>query len=299
MSFKVINPGFSSSIQDYGRIGYKEYGLNQAGPMDEIAYCEANYLLENNFNNAVIEMAFGGLEIKVEAEASISVTGADLDFEINNKKIPIWKKLQVFKGDILKWKKAVKGTYSYLAVKGGFQTNILFGSRSTNIRENIGENLKKNDILKFKSSKCLIPKSSKKIPDYEKKTLRIMPTYQFEKFTNHQKKIFFNQGYRISDLTNRTGCRLTGRPIILKKSKMISEGMSYGSVQIANDGYPIILMKDAPTIGGYPKIGTVFSLDLSFLSQKKPNEKIYFEPIDIKKAQSKRLIFNKHFKIHL
>ena len=299
MSFKVINPGFSSSIQDYGRIGYKKYGLNQAGPMDEIAYCEANHLLENNFNNAVIEIAFGGLEIKVEAETSISVTGADLDFEVNNKKIPIWKSLQVFKGDVLKWKKAVKGTYSYLAVKGGFQTGILFGSRSTNIRENIGENLKKNDILKFKSSNFLISRSSKNIPNYEKKSLRIMPTCQFQKFTNSQKKAFFNQGYTISNLANRAGCRLTGKPIMLKKSKMISEGMSCGSVQISNDGYPIVLMKDAPTIGGYPKIGTVFSLDLSFLSQKKLNEKIYFEPINIEEAQSKRLIFNKHFKIHL
>ena len=299
MSFKIINPGFSSSVQDYGRIGYKEYGINQSGPMDEIAYCEANRLLENDFKDAVIETAFGGLEIEVKINTFISVTGADLGFEINNKKMPIWKNIQVFKGDTLRWKKPVKGVYSYLAIKGGFQTNILFGSRSTNTRESIGEALRKNDVLKSKPCKFLTSQSSKSIPEYDKKSLRLIPTYQFEKFTSHQKKMFFEQVYTITNLSNRAGYRLKGKPIVLKDSGMISEGMSCGSVQVSNNGLPIILMKDAPTIGGYPKIGTIFSLDLSFLAQKKPNQKIHFELMDIEKAQSKRVIFNKYFGISL
>ncbi len=300
MSFQIINPGFSSSIQDYGRTGYKKHGLSQSGAMDEIAYCEANSLLDNKFDDAVVETVFEGLQIISKIDTFISVTGANLDFRINNKKMPMWESIKVFKDDILSWNKTIEGNYSYLAVKGGFKTDIFFGSRSINIRENIGKKLKKKDILKCKSYKDLKLKKSKNIPKYnKKKSLRILPTYQFRRFNLEQKKRFFNQFYKITNLNNRTGYRLKGRPIIIKKNEMISEGISYGSVQISNDGLPIILMKDAPTIGGYPKIGTVFSLDLSFLSQKKENEKIHFEPMEIEQAQLKRQIFNRHFEIKL
>jgi allophanate hydrolase subunit 2 len=78
---------------------------------------------------------------------------------------------------------------------------------------------------------------------------------------------------------------------------MISEGMSYGSVEIATNGLPIILLKDAPTIGGYLKIGTVFSLDLAKLAQKQPNAKVKFELMDIHQAQKERVKFNQFFEI--
>jgi allophanate hydrolase subunit 2 len=75
--------------------------------------------------------------------------------------------------------------------------------------------------------------------------------------------------------------------------------MSYGSVEIATDGLPIILLKDAPTIGGYLKIGTVFSLDLAKLAQKQTNTKVKFELINIQQAQAKRIKFNNFFAIDI
>jgi len=78
---------------------------------------------------------------------------------------------------------------------------------------------------------------------------------------------------------------------------MISEGISYGCVEIATDGLPIILLKDAPRIGGSPKIGTVFSLDLAKLAQKQPNTKLRFELIDMHQAQKQRKKFKQFFEI--
>jgi allophanate hydrolase subunit 2 len=114
-----------------------------------------------------------------------------------------------------------------------------------------------------------------------------------------QRELFFNQIYTISYANDRSGCRLNGIPIEFKKRKIISEGMSYGSVEIATDGLPIILLKDAPTIGGYLKIGTVFSLDLAKLAQKQTNTKVKFELINIQQAQAKRIKFNKFFAIDI
>ena len=68
-------------------------------------------------------------------------------------------------------------------------------------------------------------------------------------------------------------------------------------MEIASDGLPIILLKDAPTIGGYLKIGTVFSLDLAQLAQQQPGAKVRFELMAIHQAQKERSVFNQFFGI--
>ncbi len=68
---------------------------------------------------------------------------------------------------------------------------------------------------------------------------------------------------------------------------IISEGIAFGAIQIPKDGEPIILLKERQTIGGYPKIGSVLSIDCFKLAQMKPNQKVTFESIDILKAQKK------------
>jgi 5-oxoprolinase (ATP-hydrolysing) subunit C len=300
MSFKVIKPGFLSTVQDYGRLTHGAHGMNQSGVMDEHAFSWANHLLENNFNDAVLEITFGGVELEALDDMVICVCGADLDFKINTQTAFNWHSVQVNKGDRLSWVLPKHGIRAYLAVKGGFNTQVLFNSRSVNLRENIGSKLSELEVLDCQASHAQLDHfiAPKYIPNYDQNiVLRLLPSYQYDEFSDAQKALFFNQFYRISNANDRTGCRLNGAPIAIKRDKMISEGMSYGSVEIASDGLPIILLKDAPTIGGYPKIGTVFSLDLAKLAQKQPNVQIKFELMDIHQAQKERLKFNQFFEI--
>ncbi len=83
------------------------------------------------------------------------------------------------------------------------------------------------------------------------------------------------------------GCKLKGEAISCDINGIISEGISFGAIQIPSDGQPIILLKDRQTIGGYPKIGSVLSIDCFKLAQAKPSCKITFKPIEIKEAQEK------------
>lgn len=80
------------------------------------------------------------------------------------------------------------------------------------------------------------------------------------------------------------GCKLSGEAIKCDINGIISEGIAFGSIQIPSDGQPIVLLKDRQTIGGYPKIGTVLSIDCFKLSQAKVNTKIRFEEISYEKA---------------
>ena len=300
MSFIVIKSSFLSTIQDYGRLAHGKHGMSQSGVMDEHAYSWANHLLSNRFNDAVIEITFGGTQLEVLIDTFIAVTGADLDFKVNGKPALMWHGLQVSKGDLLSWDNPKSGVRAYLAVKGGFDTEVLFDSRSVNLRENIGTKLTPGDQLSCQSFEeetyRFIP--PKYIPNYNQAIiLRLLPSYQFNEFSANQRDLFFNQDYTITNANDRTGCRLSGAPISMKKERMVSEGISYGGVEISTDGLPIILLKDAPSIGGYPKIGTVFSLDLAKLAQRQPNTQIRFELMNIHQAQKERRKFNEFFKI--
>ncbi|SMM98791.1 Allophanate hydrolase 2 subunit 2 [uncultured Candidatus Thioglobus sp.] len=300
MSFKVIKSGFLASIQDKGRFGHAQHGISQSGVMDEHAYAWANYLLNNDFNDAVIEITIGGLQLQAQDEVIIAITGADLDFKINNKSAALWQSIKIFKGDVLSWGYPKSGVRAYLAVKGGFNTETMFGSKSINLRENIGNKLTADEIIPCQSSSQSSTQSinAQYFPNYNQAlVLRLLPSYQFSEFSTAQRDLFFNQNYLISNASDRTGCRLNGLPMALKAQKRISEGMSYGSVEIAGDGLPIILLKDAPTIGGYPKIGTVFSLDLAKLAQRQAHTELRFELISNTQAQSERKAFNEFFNI--
>ena len=107
-----------------------------------------------------------------------------------------------------------------------------------------------------------------------------------KEFSRHQQRMFFYHDYTISELCDRMGYRLSGPQISCKIDGILSEGIALGAIQVPKDGQPIILMNDRQTIGGYPKIGSVLSLDLAKLAQLTQGAKVRFEPITIDHAHN-------------
>lgn len=269
MSFKVINGGIFTTIQDLGRYGYAHLGITSSGAMDEYAYKWALKLLGDEDTNA-LEILLGGVILKATADTTIAVTGADLDFKINGVSEPLWQSTDVKKGDTLSFGIQKSGMRAYLAVKGGFRTKKVKGSYSTTIKEGIGDKLKNGDILDFKTIQTKVRRRVKKeyIPVYKNTiTLRVVLGYQEDYFTDEQKEKFFNSEYKLTQDISRMGYKLSGPSLEPKSTKLISEGIAYGAIQIPKDGQPIILLKERQTIGGYPKIGSVVPTDCFKLSQ--------------------------------
>ncbi len=289
MSFEVIKPGFTSTIQDLGRLGQAHLGFARSGAVDQHASRWANRLLANKQTDAVLEIMFGQCELVATAATSIAITGADMGFSINGIAKLNWQTHWVNKGDRLSWSSASSGVYGYLAVNGGFQTELYFESRSVTVREQIGQPLAAGEQLAFNSAQGSVKNRS--VPsEYranysDELILRLLPSYQFDQFSQQQKQTFFEQNYQLSQHLSRVGYRLDGEALKDIPSQMTSEGMAYGSVEITSAGLPIILMNDAPTIGGYPKIGTVLSLDLFKLAQRHAKTDVRFELITIEEAQ--------------
>jgi len=299
-AFRVLEGGILSLAEDFGRFGLCDKGITNSGVMDEYAYMALNFLLQNSPNTNCLEITLGGLKLEASGACTVAVTGAKFKFLINSKKVGIWKTHNIQKGDVLEFGYAQDGARIYFGVKGGFDIKKELGSNSVTIKENIGEKLKKGDILEFLDhdiSDCNIYLKKKFVPCYQKElTLRVILGYQDNFFPVQELEKFFASTYTISQQNNRMGYKLEGEKIECKIDGIISEGISFGAIQIPKDGQPIVLLKERQTIGGYPKIGSVLPIDCFKLSQLKTGDKIKFEVIDVNSAREKMQKFQQIFR---
>jgi antagonist of KipI len=82
------------------------------------------------------------------------------------------------------------------------------------------------------------------------------------------------------------GLRLEGDQILSAKAQELpSEAVAPGTIQVPRDGGPIVLLGDCQTIGGYPKIGHVITIDLARAAQLQPLDEVSFELITLAEAQ--------------
>ncbi len=301
---RVLNPGILSLVQDLGRFGHQHQGLSTGGAADEHAYLWVNRLLGNAPDAAAVEVSFGGLQLEAEVATRIAITGADLQPTLNGASVPSWQTLNLQPGDRLTFGYAKSGVRAYLAVQDGFDIEPVFGSVATVMREQIGGldgkggKLAAGDLLPCTTSsqRSRVAISPGQLPDYAQPlTLRVIEGHQRELFPAEALARFYREVYQISPQSDRMGVRLSGPELHPLADGIISEGISFGAVQVPKDGQPIILLKDRQTIGGYPKLGTVFALDAFMLSQRQPNTEVRFAPMPLHEAQLELQRFYRFF----
>jgi len=293
----VTNAGVLSLVQDGGRFGAFSLGLTNGGPADSLAFYWANRLCGNELNTSAIEISIGGLALTAQLDCIIAVTGAPMPLSINGKPKSFWRSFSVKAGDNISFGFAAQGVRCYLAIAGGFVIRESFGSTATVCRESVGglrgDKLEINDVLPYKQLASMKDKPRKLMlaiddqPKYVNEVvLHTVLGYQRRHFSAIEKRMLFSSEYQVSKHWDRMGYRLQGRPIKADIEGILSEGISYGAVQIPADGQPIVLLNDRQTIGGYPKIGSVISQDCAKLAQLKEGDKVRFEPISISQADN-------------
>ena len=119
--------------------------------------------------------------------------------------------------------------------------------------------------------------------------------YQQQAFSTVSQQRFFSSEYRVTESSDRMGFRLKGPAIQSTLDGILSEGICLGAIQVPADGQPIILLNDRQTIGGYPKLGSVLSLDLGKLAQLLPGGSVRFEAISIEQAHNALLLSQQRF----
>ncbi len=285
--FRVIQSGVLMQLQDRGRFGYGDIGVTQSGVADRYSASWANRLLFNHPNDILIEILLGGVKLISELDTYISLTGAQCSLQINGTPQPLWRVHHISRGDTIEIGMAREGLRLYLATKGGFESKSELGSSATTLKEGFGHQIVSGELLPCQShtSSPLASTPQSQIPTYgNSMTLRVLLGYQSDMFELAQREIFFSTTYRVTQATDRMGCRLEGTPIAYSGGELISEPIAYGSIQIPTDGQPIILLNERQTIGGYPKIGSLIPQDCYKLAQARPNTQIRFREVGLEEA---------------
>jgi biotin-dependent carboxylase-like uncharacterized protein len=293
----VEQAGLLSLTQDAGRFGAFNIGLTNGGPIDLLAFHWANRLCDNTLNATAIEISVGGLTLTAQIDSTIAATGANMPLTINGEVKSLWRSYHVKAGDVIALGFATQGVRCYLAIAGGFDITPSFGSTATVCREGVGGldggKLQVGDVLAcleysahtHSNNNLLL--EEKLIPIYSNEVvLHTIPSYQQHHFSAHQQRLFFSHEYTVSKSFDRMGYRLEGQAITCDIEGILSEGICHGAVQIPADGQPIVLLNDRQTIGGYPKIGAVSSIDTAKLGQLNQGGKVRFEPISMEQAHN-------------
>jgi biotin-dependent carboxylase-like uncharacterized protein len=287
-----------ATLQDSGRRGFNKFGVPTSGAMDWYAYQAANSLLTNPPNSAVIELGLGEITFHALRNTVLSVTGAGYEVENYIWTFPLWTSFYVRAGWTVRVKKTSGGNWAYIAIAGGFDSPVIMNSRSTYLRGGIGSALKAGDILhSFAPAADLLTLAArdfpvnKFMPYSQTPIIKVVPAPQADWFTPEGIRTFYESEYTLSSSFDRMGYRLQGSPIEKAiTQELISEGMTMGSIQIPADGQPIVMMADAPTAGGYPKIANVARASLPLLAQCEAGvSKIRFREVTVEEAQRKTM----------
>ena len=293
--FEIIRPGVNTTFQDKGRDNLYHIGIPFSGVMDNRNYLLANKLVNNNLDAAVIEFAYQGPHLKYLGKKINLVITGDVIFTIkkNNTEIvgKCYESYLIENSDEINIISTNKSVYGYLALGGELDIKLQWNSCSVNTKANIGSNEgKKLDfgqkiILKKINTNQDIKKTNYLNTKIE--NIRVIKGTNFDYFSEEGKKIFFEKEFIVSKLSDRMGMRLEGPKIQnIVNTNIKSEGLIKGVIQVPADGNPIIMLSDHGTVGGYPKIGVVASVDYDRLVQISPGSKIKFKEINLSDAET-------------
>ena len=303
MSITVLNPGVLTTVQDKGRVGYQQFGVPAAGAVDPRSVAVANIILGNPEDEAVLECTMMGPQLRFDAANCVAITGGDLQPTLDGQPIKSYAAIPVAAGQTLRFKGPKTGCRAYIAFAGGLDVPLVMGSRSTYMKGKIGgvegRKLQKGDVIGFRAPKDelngmrhrFISPEFVPFPVY---TLRVVMGPQDDAFTQAGIDTFLGETYTVTPEFDRMGCRLEGAQIAhINTGDIISDGISFGAIQVPSSGKPIIMLADRQTTGGYTKIANVITVDFRILAQLKAGDKVRFEKVSVQQAQSLLLSYRK------
>lgn len=275
---RIESSGLQTSIQDLGRFYYRKFGVPCSGAMDVFSAQLANSLLGNAADEAVMEFAYTGPTLFFHESVTIALSGADFKVRCGKVLVPLNKPFLVPQNSVLRIGSAGKGVYGYLAIKGGFKTPKVLGSRSFYKEITEKSKFEKGDVLEINlPTQQISSKASIKFePLTSTQRISVFPGPEFENLDKKVQKKIFNENFTINSQSNRMAVLLDYK-MPFSASEIITSPVLPGTVQLTPSGKMIALMRDAQTTGGYARILQLSEKAINHLAQKRAGEVIRFE----------------------
>jgi biotin-dependent carboxylase-like uncharacterized protein len=305
---EILRAGFLTTVQDLGRPGWRQFGISVGGALDAHALRIANLLVGNDESAAGIEITSGPVRLRFTGERIVAWCGGEYEVEIGSNAISPGHAGQVDPKEEISISGPRHGCRGWLAISGGIEVPLILGSRTTDLRGRFGgcdgRPLKDGDHLFLGTNpdraRALIKNLPGKIaawsapvywsrPVQEKTVLRFVRGKDWDRFDGRAHQIFFTEQFTVTGESDRMGARLRSEKLCRRDHvDLISEAVVPGTVQVPPNGEPIVLLRDCQTVGGYPKIAHVISVDLSSAAQLRDGDGVRFKEVSL--ADAHRLL---------
>lgn len=280
------------TIQDRGRPGCLGYGISASGPMDRGAFDRAGARL-GFCSSTAIEFTRAGLAFSVEgAPVRAAFEGGSFVLDVNGERQPWQVQIDLAAGDRVDITPGPAGNYGYVRFDREFAIPPVLGSRATNIVAGLGglegRSLRAGDWLDFDDTPPVQAPPAPRASFYAG-PIRVLWGLHADGYDAETRLHFVGTEFRISSRLDRMGVRLvdpTGGFARQPALTLVSDAIVPGDIQILGDGTPIVLMRDHQPTGGYPRIGTIASVDLDRFAQLRPGEPVMFDTITLKRARA-------------
>jgi len=292
-------------VQDLGRLGFRQFGVSVGGALDSHALRVANLLVGNDESAAGLEITLGGLRLRFVDDRIVAWCGGGFDVRLGSTSVAAGHAALVRAGQELMFNQPKVGCRCWLGISGEIDVPIVLGSRSTDLRTNfggfdgralrdgdeiaLGKNSKHAqslvDLLREQRISPWSPPHDWSSPAQREPILRVMRGSDWNRFNDVTIQRFTNEVFIVSPDSDRMGVRLEG--IELKRNHdidLISEAVVPGTIQVPPGGKPIVLLGDCQTIGGYPKIAHVISVDLPIAAQLRLGDRVRFHEVSLTEA---------------
>lgn len=294
----VLRASSLTTVQDLGRAGWRREGVSIGGALDTFAARVANLLVGNTEDSALLEILFGGLRLRFNDERIVAWCGGAFPARIAGTEFPAGRPAVVRPGEEIVFDSGQRGVRAWIAISGGINVPLVLGSRSTDLRSGFGglegRALRQGDLLSLGETSRV--KRETRLAQWSAPVewtqtavhpavLQVVEGSEWDEFVSETQTAFLKQRFTVTEKVDRMGARLEG--IELRRTnqwELPSEAVAPGAVQVANDGKPILLLGDCQTIGGYPKIAHVITVDLPKAAQLCPNDTVTFEKVTVAEA---------------
>jgi len=262
--------------------------------MDVFALKALNAIVGNPLDSAALEWALGGGTLRFQVNCVLAIGGAHARATLAGRTVPSFTTCYARSGDELTVEHLTAGRFLYIAVSGGIDVPEILGSRSTYLPGNFGgfngRMIARDDTLMLGPGSNPTPSEGftcppELLPRYESAAVRITRGPHADLFDELAWHTLIETEFVVSTASDRTGYKLKGKAVSDAERNLPSDPSCQGAIQVPGDGIPIVLMADAPTVGGYPKIAIVAEADLPILAQRSPGETVRFQLVTIEQSQ--------------
>ena len=309
---EILEPGLATTVQDGGRIGCARLGVPAAGAADPLARTLANLLVGNPGDAAALECTASGPTFRVSGDTWLAVVGVApgaVEVTVDGHDVADGAVVPLSDGQTVRVGRIRAGLRAYVALAGGLDAPVLFGSRSSDTLAGLGPGpLRRGDRLARDrpDRRHDVPGRSHDVPgrghnvpgrargrlewpdgtpgaeptrggDRDPTVLRVVPGPHGSPGDG-----LVSATWTVSGEADRIGVRLDAAdgPPLVAASTPDSTPMMTGAVQVPPDGRPIVLLPDHATVGGYPVVACVVTADLPILGQLVPGGRVAFVEVD-------------------